>query len=70
MIKVYERLNKENVDAKLILQVHDEIMLEVKDEDIDKVMDGSLSNTQLYKMAGNSIVVNCLKEIFSKFDKL
>ena len=30
-----------------------------KDENIDKVMDGSISNTQLYKMAGNSIVVNC-----------
>ena len=37
-----------------------------KDEDIDKVMDGSISNTQLYKMAGNSIVVNCLKEILVK----
>lgn len=41
-----------------------------KDEDIDKVMEGSISNTQLFKMAGNSIVVNCLKEIFTKFDKL
>jgi len=40
-----------------------------KDEDIDKVMDDSISNTQLFKMAGNSIVVNCLKEIFAKFDK-
>ena len=37
-----------------------------KDEDINKVMDGTISNTQLYKMAGNSIVVNCLAEIFKK----
>lgn len=36
------------------------------DINIDKVMDGSLSNTQLYKMAGNSIVVNCLKKLFEK----
>lgn len=35
-----------------------------KDCDIDKVLDSSISNTQLYKMAGNSIVVDCLKEIF------
>lgn len=34
------------------------------DEDINKVLDGSISNTQLYKMAGNSIVVNCLVELF------
>lgn len=40
-----------------------------EDGDINKVMDGSISNTQLFKMAGNSIVVNCLKEIFAKFDK-
>ena len=37
-----------------------------KDEDIGKVMDGNISNTQLYKMAGNSIVVNCLIEMFKK----
>ena len=36
------------------------------DDEIDKVMDGTISNTQLYKMAGNSIVVNCLMAIFNK----
>lgn len=35
-----------------------------RDEDFDKVWDKGISNTQLYKMAGNSIVVNCLKAIF------
>lgn len=34
-----------------------------KDCDIDKAIDGSISNTQLYKMAGNSIVVDCLKNV-------
>lgn len=36
------------------------------DDEIDKVMDGTISNTQLYKMAGNSIVVNCLMAVFNK----
>lgn len=36
------------------------------DEDIDKCMDNGLSNTQLYKQAGNSIVVNVLEEIFKE----
>ena len=36
------------------------------DERIDCVMNGDLSETQLYKMAGNSIVVSCLTEIFKK----
>ncbi len=36
-----------------------------KDIDINKILNKKeLSDTQLYKIAGNSIVVNCLKEIF------
>ena len=35
-----------------------------KDDRIDKVMDGAISNTQLYKQAGNSIVVNVLEAVF------
>ena len=35
-----------------------------KDEQIDKVK--GISNSQLYKQAGNSIVVNVLEEIFRK----
>lgn len=34
------------------------------DEDFDKAQAVGTSNTQLYKQAGNSIVVNCLMEIF------
>lgn len=33
------------------------------DEDFDKAKDAGISNTQLYKQAGNSIVVNCLEAI-------
>lgn len=34
------------------------------DSDIDVLVDNGMSNTQLYKMAGNSIVVDVLEEIF------
>ena len=38
------------------------------DSDFDKV-EGNLSNSQLYKMAGNSIVVNVLEEIYKRLFK-
>ena len=38
------------------------------DSDFDKV-EGNLSNTQLYKQAGNSIVVNVLEEIYKELFK-
>lgn len=34
------------------------------DEDVDLLIESGLSNTQLYKMAGNSIVVNMLEFLF------
>ena len=37
MIRVYERLQRENVDAKLILQVHDELIVEASESDADRV---------------------------------
>ena len=36
------------------------------DEDISRAFASGVSDTQLYRMAGNSIVVNCLTEIFKK----
>ena len=41
-------------------------LMDVDDEDIDKLIAAGISNTQLYKMAGNSIVVNVLYHIFRK----
>ena len=35
-----------------------------EDKDIDTAFASGVSETQLYKMAGNSIVVNCLAELF------
>lgn len=36
MVKVYQRIKAENLNAKLILQVHDELILEVAQEDKEK----------------------------------
>lgn len=36
------------------------------DEDVDRTFKTNVSETQLYKIAGNSIVINCLVEIFKK----
>jgi len=38
MIRVYERLNAEKLESKLILQVHDELLIEAKEDELDKVM--------------------------------
>lgn len=40
------------------------------DEDYKKIKELKISDTQAYKMAGNSIVVNCLTEIFKKLKEV
>ncbi|OQC35844.1 MAG: Modification methylase BanI [Bacteroidetes bacterium ADurb.Bin041] len=40
------------------------------DDDYQKIKDLKISDTQAYKMAGNSIVVNCLTEIFKKLKEI
>jgi DNA (cytosine-5)-methyltransferase 1 len=41
-------------------------LMDVSEDNIDKLMNSGISNSQLYKLAGNSIVVNCLYHIFRK----
>ena len=41
-------------------------LMGMRDDDIDKIQATGLSNTQQYKMAGNSIVVNVLEAIFKE----
>ena len=41
-------------------------LMDVSEININKLMDSGISNSQLYKLAGNSIVVNCLYHIFRK----
>ena len=39
-------------------------LMGMNDEDIDKIQASGISNSQQYKMAGNSIVINVLEGIF------
>lgn len=41
-------------------------LMDVSEDNIDKLLGIGISNSQLYKLAGNSIVVNCLYHIFRK----
>lgn len=41
-------------------------LMDVDEENIDKIMSAGISNSQIYKMGGNSIVVSCLYHIFRK----
>ena len=36
MVRVYERLQKEKMKSKLILQVHDELIVEAPEDEIEK----------------------------------
>lgn len=44
-------------------------LMDVSDEDFNKVKDAGISDSQLYKLAGNSIVTNVLVEIFGELFK-
>ena len=37
MIRVWKRLKEENLSSKLILQIHDELLIETKAEEKDQV---------------------------------
>ena len=39
---------------------------DVSDEDIEKMKQAGIAKTNLYKLAGNSIVVSCMYHIFRK----
>ena len=44
-------------------------LMGMREDDIDKIQQAGISNTQQYKMAGNSIVVNVLEAIFRNLFK-
>ena len=44
-------------------------MMGVEDEDIQKLVDGGLSNNQLAQLAGNSIVVDVMAEFYKEMIK-
>ena len=37
MLRVDERLTKEGLDARIVMQVHDELVVETKDSDVERV---------------------------------
>jgi DNA polymerase-1 len=39
MIRVHEALKKSGADARILVQVHDELLLEVKQQEAEKVAD-------------------------------
>lgn len=41
-------------------------LMDVDEQNIDTMLNAGLSDTQLYKLAGNSIVVSCMCHIFRK----
>ena len=41
-------------------------LMDVSDEDIEKIKQTGIAKTNLYKLAGNSIVVSCMYHIFRK----
>lgn len=43
-------------------------LMGLKDNDIDKIIKLNISDNQMYKLAGNSIVVNVLEAIFKQFN--
>lgn len=45
-------------------------LMGVEDEDIQKLVDGGLSNNQLAQLAGNSIVVDIMSEMFKNMIKV
>lgn len=66
MEEIYESFNGSGQDFRIRKLTVREVfrLMDVDDSDIDKLMAAGISNTQLYKMAGNSIVVNVLYHIF------
>ena len=44
-------------------------LMGMRDTDIDKIQEAGISNTQQYKLAGNSIVVDVLEAIFKNLFK-
>ena len=36
MIKIHEEINNKNIKAKMLLQVHDELVFEIRNEEVEK----------------------------------
>lgn len=63
-----KKMNTENTNYRIRKLTPRECfrLMDVDETDIDKIQQAGISNTQQYKLAGNSIVVSCLYYIFRK----
>ena len=63
-----KKMNTENINYRIRKLTPRECfrLMDVDETDIDKIQQVGISNTQQYKLAGNSIVVSCLYHIFRK----
>lgn len=63
-----KKMNTENTNYRIRKLTPRECfrLMDVDETDIDKIQQAGISNTQQYKLAGNSIVVSCLYHIFRK----
>ena len=46
MIKIHRQMNKENLKSKLIMQIHDELLLEVHQDEIDYISKMVIENVR------------------------
>lgn len=55
---------KDRLAVRKMTEIEALRVMDVDDADIEKMRNAGIAKTNLYKMAGNSIVVNCLFHIF------
>ena len=66
---VMEVNNMESVRVRKLTPTECYKLMGFEAEDCKKASEGGISNSQLYKQAGNSIVVNVLEAIFTELGK-
>lgn len=59
--------NPDNLTVRKLIPLECWRLMDFDDEDFHKAKAAGISNTQLYKQAGNSIVVAVLEAIFKQF---
>mgnify|MGYP003448452861 FL=1 len=61
-----ENEKRKNYRIRKLTQTECFRLQDVNDEDIEKMKQAGIAKTNLYKLAGNSIVVSCMYHIFHK----
>ena len=56
----------DRIDVRKMTEVEALRLMDVDDSDIQKMKDAGIAKTNLYKLAGNSIVVSCIYHIFKE----